>query len=187
MDTRDRILDVAQQLAQSRGFNAFSYADIAEAVGIRTASIHHHFASKEDLERELVVRYRSRFRDRLDAIDREAESAAERIRRYCLLYRATLEGGALCLCGMMASDIAALPSPLRIPLQGFFEDQIAWLTETLDDGIRREEWEGPLGRSLHRAKFVLATLQGGLLIARATNDPAFFDRLPADILRQLRH
>ncbi|MBC7941403.1 MAG: helix-turn-helix transcriptional regulator, partial [Chitinophagaceae bacterium] len=60
-DTRERILATAQMLAQQRGFNAFSYADIAAAVGVRKASIHHHFASKGDLELALVQRYRQQF------------------------------------------------------------------------------------------------------------------------------
>lgn len=187
MDTREHILQVAQTLAQSRGFNAFSYADIADAVGIRKASIHHHFPAKEDLERELVVRYRAVFRERLDTIDRDIATAAERMRGYFGLYRATLDDGAICLCGMMASDIAALPVPLRQPLQSFFDDQIEWLAASLNEGAHHNEWRLPKSGSLQRAKSILATLQGGLMIARATNDPAFFDVLTTDLLQQLQH
>lgn len=43
------IIEAAQELAQTRGYNGFSYQDIAERVGIRTASIHYHFPSKGDL------------------------------------------------------------------------------------------------------------------------------------------
>jgi len=48
-DTAERILDIAQDLIQRRGFNAFSYHDIAAPMGIRKASIHYHFPSKADL------------------------------------------------------------------------------------------------------------------------------------------
>jgi TetR/AcrR family transcriptional regulator, transcriptional repressor for nem operon len=186
MDTREHILDVAQRLAQSRGFNAFSYADIAETVGIRKASIHHHFPAKEDLESALVERYRAHFSEKLDVIEHDARTAADLIKNYCALYRETLANGSLCLCGMMASDIAALPVALQKPLQGFFDDQIAWLTRALSQGSRRKEWPLPTGGAAQRAKSVLATLQGGLIIARATNDPAFFDVLSSDLLKQLR-
>lgn len=48
-DTRDKILDVADDLVQRVGLNAMSYTHISDAVGIRKASIHHHFPRKEDL------------------------------------------------------------------------------------------------------------------------------------------
>ena len=52
--TANRILDVAERLVQLRGYNAFSYADVAKAVGIRKASLHYHFATKGDLGLALV-------------------------------------------------------------------------------------------------------------------------------------
>ena len=67
--TATRILDVAEGLAQTRGFNGFSYADIAAEIGITKASLHYHFPSKADLGRALVRRYTERFMDALDAIE----------------------------------------------------------------------------------------------------------------------
>src|SRR4051794_36242328 len=58
--TSDLILDVAQELLQTRGYNAISYQDIADRIGIRKASIHHHFPNKSDLAQALVRRYRQR-------------------------------------------------------------------------------------------------------------------------------
>ena len=55
--TATRILDVAERLAQVRGFNGFSYADIAAEVGITKAALHYHFASKADLGEALISRY----------------------------------------------------------------------------------------------------------------------------------
>ena len=56
-NTAELILDAAQVLVQEVGFNGFSYAHIAEKVGIRTASIHYHFPNKEDLGEALITRY----------------------------------------------------------------------------------------------------------------------------------
>lgn len=53
-NTAQRILDTAQDLIRHRGYSAFSYADIADRVGIRKASIHYHFAAKEDLVLSLI-------------------------------------------------------------------------------------------------------------------------------------
>jgi len=180
-DTREKILGTAQLLAQRRGFNAFSYADIAEEVGVRKASIHHHFPSKDDLELALVQRYRQQFAGQLERIDREEATGPARLRAYAGLYRATLEGGAICLCGMMASDIQALPDALRQPLRDFFEEQAAWLAGVLDTGRRHGEFAF-LGPASRRAQLVLAALQGGLIIAHASHDLPLFDALLDDLL-----
>jgi TetR/AcrR family transcriptional regulator, transcriptional repressor for nem operon len=185
MDTRERILETAQRLAQQRGFNAFSYADISAAVGVRKASIHHHFASKEDLELELVRRYRQDFNAKLEAIETRQPRAAERIREYGRLYMGTLAAGGICMCGMMASDIASLSPALREPLRVFFEDQVRWLTAILNRGREAGElsFADAPGR---RALSILADLQGGLVIAHALQDPAVLESLLDTILAGLR-
>ena len=62
-DTRSRILDVAERLVQTRGFNGFSYADIAAELQISKASLHYHFPSKAELGEALIGRYAARFGD----------------------------------------------------------------------------------------------------------------------------
>ena len=86
LSTKDQILHSAQALAQTRGFNAFSYADIADELGIRKASIHHHFPSKLDLEYELLTRYRSEFVEELSSIKSNASDSSEQLQRYIELY-----------------------------------------------------------------------------------------------------
>jgi len=185
-DTRERILVAAQLLAQRRGFNAFSYADIAEEVGIRKASIHHHFASKDDLELALLERYRQQFAAQLERIDAGGGPSLRRLQAYAGLYRSTLEGRAICLCGMMASDIQTLPDALRKPLRDFFDEQSAWLAELLDTGRRNGEFVF-LGSAARRSELVLASLQGGLIIAHASHDGARFDALLDDLMGGLVH
>src|ERR1700729_1705597 len=84
--TASRILDVAERLVQVRGFNGFSYADIAEELAITKASLHHHFPSKAGLGEALIVRYTERFTDALDAIDAEAQAAPAKLDAYAGLY-----------------------------------------------------------------------------------------------------
>jgi TetR/AcrR family transcriptional regulator, transcriptional repressor for nem operon len=185
-NTQDEILNAAQALAQQRGFNAFSYADISAAIGIRKASIHYHFPSKEDLELALLMRYVEQFDEALLAIDQSADSPALKLRRYGELYRRTLNLGAICLCGMMASDIAALPAMLRAPLAEFFVTQTNWLGSVLEAGRRNGEFVFA-GDSVLRARSVLASLQGGLIVARALQDAALFDALVDDLLTGIGH
>jgi TetR/AcrR family transcriptional regulator, transcriptional repressor for nem operon len=166
VDTRQQILDVASELAQRFGFSAFSYADISEKIGIRKASIHHHFASKEALELALVEDYRAQFSIALQQILAEATDAKLRLRRYAALYQRALSAGRMCLCGMMASDLQALPASLKVPLQGFFTDQIAWLAMVLKHG-----------KAETKAEAILVSLQGALLIARLNQDERLISRV----------
>jgi TetR/AcrR family transcriptional regulator, transcriptional repressor for nem operon len=185
-DTKEHILQTAQALAQRRGFNAFSYADISEAIGIRKASIHHHFAAKEDLELALVERYRNAFGESLVEVEATEPTAAGRLRAYAGLYGRTLESGHLCLCGMMASDLMALPDAVRAPLREFFTDQVTWLSHVLEVGRRTGEITFR-GAPVQKAQTILAALQGGLMIARSSDDPAFFESLVADMLGSVGH
>jgi AcrR family transcriptional regulator len=105
-DTAQRVLDVAERLVQTRGFNGFSYADIAAALGITKASLHYHFPTKADLGRRLIERYEHRFLEAVAAIDRSGADAREKLRRYAAIYVDVLRANRMCLCGMLASDYA---------------------------------------------------------------------------------
>ena len=52
MDRKTQIIELATELVQSKGFDSFSYNDLSEDLGIRKASIHHHFAKKAETTRE---------------------------------------------------------------------------------------------------------------------------------------
>lgn len=178
--TSDRVLDVAEALVQTRGFNAFSYADIANAVGIRKASLHHHFATKADLGLALVERYTSVFLGALHSIESDHETASDRLERYTRLYGSVLRKGRMCMCGMLAADIATLPRPMRDSIAGFFEENESWLTRVLADGRKRGQidFDGTPGSM---AAFFVSSLEGAMLVARASGETGSFD----DVVRHL--
>ena len=92
-DTRTRILDAAQGLVQRLGANAISYQHVSAAVGIRKASIHHHFPTKDDLIEALVRRHSAYFLGVVDKLFATDLPAPEKLRRYCGLFEATLARG----------------------------------------------------------------------------------------------
>src|SRR5688572_2738685 len=112
-DTSQRILDIAERLVQTRGYNGFSYADIAEAMQVTKASLHYHFRSKADLGAELIERYERNFLAALAQIDREAKDAADKLRRYAAIYGGVLRANRMCLCGMLAAEFGTLPKPMK--------------------------------------------------------------------------
>src|SRR3954452_7466527 len=97
--TAERILDVAERLVQLRGFNGFSYADIAADLGITTASLHYHFRGKGELGQALITRYAARFSDALVVIDRDLPDARTKLEAYTGLYADVLRGERMCMCG----------------------------------------------------------------------------------------
>src|SRR5262245_13819678 len=125
--TAARILDIAERLVQSRGYNAFSYADVAHAVGIRKASLHYHFATKADLGQALVSRYRQAFLESLRGIETRTAGSQERLQGYADLYGAVLRRKRMCMCGMLATDAATLPRAMRESVSEFFAENVAWL------------------------------------------------------------
>jgi TetR/AcrR family transcriptional repressor of nem operon len=183
--TRDRILDVAQRLVQSRGFSGFSYADIAAKVGIRKASIHHHFPTKGALGRELMVRYRAAFRDAFTRIDRGAGDARSKLQRYCKLFADVLrDDHRMCMCGMLAADFDSLPKSVRDEVRGFFDDSEAWLTTVLEEGREARTLSFEDSARIE-ARIVLSTLEGAMLVARSHGEVALFEAVARRIVSTL--
>src|SRR3974390_285543 len=110
--TSQRILDIAERLVQTRGFNGFSYADIAKALHVTTASLHYHFPAKAGLGKSLIQRYEKNFLAALESIDRAGADARGRLRRYVGLYAEVLRNDRMCLCGMLAAEFATLPKAM---------------------------------------------------------------------------
>src|SRR3954464_9778334 len=121
-DTAQRILDVAERLVQTRGFNGFSYADIAEALRVTKASLHYHFPSKADLGRRLIGRYEPPFLAALRAIEAGSAEPRAQLKRYAQIYAEVLRDDRMCLCGMLASDYATLPKAMKEEVRHFFDE-----------------------------------------------------------------
>lgn len=184
-ETRERILDVAQRLVQARGFSGFSYADIAAKVGIRKASIHHHFRTKGILGKELMIRYRVAFREALASIDRKGGTAGSKLQRYAKLFADVLrDDHRMCLCGMLAADFDALPKSVRDEVRGFFDDSEAWLTGVLEDGRRNRSLSFEESPQL-QARVILSTLEGAMLVARSHGEVARFESVARRVFAHL--
>lgn len=185
MDTRTVLLEAAEHLVRSRGYSAISYADLADAVGIRKASIHHHFPGKADLGAALIDAYVERFRVALGDIERLAASAPDRLARYAAIYEDSVRRGLLCLCGMMATETHVVPPGLRTRMRVFFADQLDWLEAVLAAGVAAGQVT-LRGTPRAAAEHVLSTLQGASLVAWGADDPAIVARAGADLLAAFR-
>jgi TetR/AcrR family transcriptional repressor of nem operon len=183
-ETAERALDIAARLVQTRGFNGFSYADVAAELQVTKASLHYHFPTKADLGRRLIERYEAGFMAALAAIDAGARGAADKLRRYTRIYASVLAERQMCLCGMLAAEHGTLPETMRAVLQHYFDANERWLCRVLDEGRAAGELRFE-GRPQAVAGLLLGALEGAMMLARSYGDAARFDataeRLVADL------
>ena len=181
-DKKNEILDCAQALIQTRGYNGFSYADISITVGIRKASIHHHFPTKIDLTVAVVERYRDLFNTCLLSIDIK-ENWLSKIKSYTELYQRALDEDKLCLCGMLASDMQSLPVEVKRAVTVFLAVNAAWLTKVLVSHYT----EIPKSRLINIAWYIINGLQGGAMMARILQNPTILLASIEEMMSQLEH
>lgn len=167
-DTREELLDAAQALIQRVGANAMSYQDLSEAVGIRKASIHHHFPTKADLLDALIDRYSDGFLGLLDRIGSSRMDGAGKLRRLVDLFEGTLREDACekaCPCGMLGAEIGTLAPEAARRLRGFYRAVV----QRIADYLRQGAADGSLkvsGDATILAWMLFSLLEGGMLVAR---------------------
>ncbi|KUO55800.1 MAG: hypothetical protein APF82_03805 [Sphingomonadales bacterium BRH_c42] len=174
-EMRELLLNLAEQAMCARGYGGFSYADIARDAGIRKASIHHHFPSKQDMGLAVLDRYGERLVQRLKLIGQSSRSGGQALAAIIDLYRERAgSGGMLCLCAAMSGDVHAIDDRIRSALQRINDLVIASLEEILVTG-RGDRSISVGGDPKAEATSILAMLQGAQLMARVTMNPATFD------------
>jgi TetR/AcrR family transcriptional regulator, transcriptional repressor for nem operon len=180
-DTSRKILDAAERLVQTRGYNGFSYADIASELKIRKASLHHHFPTKAALGEALIARYEASFLQALSDIRRRTTSVPEQLTAYVKIYGSVLRKNRMCLCGMLAADFETLPRAMRAGVKHFFARNEAWLSQLLEEGrsVGTIGYREPTGAV---AGYIVSTLEGAMLVARSLGRPAHFDAIAERLL-----
>ncbi len=182
--TAVRILDVAERLVQVRGFNGFSYADIAAELQITKAALHYHFASKAALGEALIARYAGRFMEALASLDAADGTPSAKLDAYAGLYLRVLRNRKMCLCGMLAAEYQTLPQPMQDAVTTFFDQNESWLDSVLEQGRA----DGSLhfaGSVRDTARMIIGGLEGAMLIARPYGDIARFQAAAASLLAAL--
>ncbi len=183
--TPERILDVAEYLMQTRGYNGFSYADVAAEIGITKASLHHHFSTKAALGAAVLGRYARGFRDALAAIDAAVAEAPLRLEHYAKLYEGVLEQDRLCLNAMLAAEYMTLPAAMQKTIRAFFADGERWLARVIGEG-RAGGTLFPRGPDDQVALMLLGGLEGAMLVAWPLQDSVSFAASARQLLATLQ-
>ena len=185
-DTASRILDTAQHLIVTRGYNAFSYADIAEVVSISKPSIHFHFATKAALVRQLLRRYRDQVKQSLEHLSVQLPDPLAQLRAYAGYWESCIRDNTapFCLCAMLASELLSLPPEVATEVRLYFDDLAAWLADTLAQGAAQRQLQLPRGAAVEAESF-MASAHGAMLSARVYGDADVFGRIVGEAVDQL--
>ncbi|GAB5387929.1 MAG: hypothetical protein Alpg2KO_08970 [Alphaproteobacteria bacterium] len=161
---REQILDVAERMARSGGYDGFSFRQIADQVGIKGASVVYHFPTKQALGEAIAQRYTQRFFAAIGAVDQDDAP----IDRFIRVFRHALKvDGQMCLCGLLGAEINALPAPVAAEARNFFNLSVAWLEKAYASATAPRD----------SALSLLALLEGALIVAQSLDDPEAFERI----------
>jgi len=171
----EKILMTADALMVQRGYSAFSYADIAKVVGIRKASIHHHFPTKEGLAVAVLQAHRKKVIEGMEALDSQIESPLERIQTYLQYWEGCIRGKTVsfCVAALMGAEMPSLPEDVQAEVRLHFNALANWLERTLEAGVKKRVIQLQ-GSAATEAQTLMAVLHGSMLSARALDDCEVF-------------
>ncbi|RWD57098.1 MAG: TetR/AcrR family transcriptional regulator [Mesorhizobium sp.] len=184
--TADDILAAARTFIVAGGYNGFSYADIAEVIGIRKASIHHHFPSKVDLVQTLVRRYLEDAVTGMEELERNVPEPPELLRTYAGFWARCIEDASrpFCVCALLASELPALPPEVAVEVRAYFRFLSGWLAGVIERGAEQKKLTISAAPRVEAEAF-MATVHGAMLSARAYGDTLTFGMILAPTLQKL--
>lgn len=181
-DRREEVISTAECLIRERGLNGFSFADIAEQIGVKTPAIHHYFPTKADLLEAVLKRESNRiyfYREKCGQLpgDQQLLHLVSVFARNSLLHR-------VCLIGALLGEFNTFDLYLQSAVQGLCISLLDWVEDFLTKG----QADGSLqfsGEPFVRAKLVTFTLSSALLLNRAFDNEGEFECMLNQMLKDL--
>ncbi|MFC4276696.1 TetR/AcrR family transcriptional regulator [Achromobacter aloeverae] len=173
ISSHERILLIATRIAQAHGYGGLNLRSLAAEVGIKAASLYHHFPSKADLAAAVAKRYWEDAALALEALSSKFPDPADSLRKYPEVFRKSLENdNRICLCSFMSAEYDDLPDVVKKEVQQFTDVNVAWLGKVLvASGLVASR------DARKRAGAIFAAIAGAQLMARGRSDLKLFDTL----------
>ena len=182
----EEILEVGQEFIQTVGYDGFSYRDIADRVGIKSASVHYYFPSKSDLALAVARQYRSDFSLALGKTGADKAQPLDQLISFTDIFQSTLKDlNRICLCGMLASEASSLPESITAETKGFFSEQQTWISQTISAGIKNGTILPNVEPDVFAQTF-LSALEGAMIMARGMEQPEHLAGVASHLISMLR-
>ena len=180
-DNKTKIIDAAEDMIRSGGYNGVSFREIAAEIGIKSSSVHYYFPTKEELALEVAVRYKATFIAALGDPKPKGSTPEEIIRHYSNLFQTAFDtSGKVCLCGMLSTEVQLLPEKVREAVIDFVDANINWLQQALGLDEKGEF----MPRSKEAAQWIYCSLQGAMSAAALTNDRTWIEAAASSALQR---
>jgi len=170
MTKKEALLKAAEDKVRLGGYNNFSFRELANEVGIKSASVHYHFPTKADLGAEVAHQYTNSFLEALGDPNALKAKGINPIDVYTQLFRSSLlTDDKMCLCGLLGAQSESLPDKVRIEVKRFFNQNLAWLQAAhIANGKDNPS---------QAAIVTISLLEGAMMISKALNDHSYFERV----------
>jgi TetR/AcrR family transcriptional regulator, transcriptional repressor for nem operon len=182
---RERIMDIAEHLIMSRGFNGFSYRDISTEINVKNAAIHYHFPSKNDLGVAVIRRAQARCRKWNGMTVKKTVSPMDMLNVLLEMFTGYVNSGEyVCLAGALETDFNTFSKEMQKEIRVYAAEMLYWIRNLLERG-RNEGLFTFSDSPEDQAFFILSSLQGALQIARASNKIFFYrivDKIKTDLI-----
>lgn len=184
--TANRIIAAARQLIMRRGYSGFSYADVAEAINIRKASIHHHFPAKTDLVIAVLNEWQEAFDTDVASLKASGADPITQLRAYIGHWERCIadDTAPFCVAGMLGAELPSLPEEVAHVVKAFFDNLTAWLEQVLAAGVKNDLMK--LGSSVQtEAATFVSLVYGAMLATRAHGNVALFRNVTEGAVERL--
>lgn len=163
--TRERILELGENLIRTKGYNAFSYQDISTELGIKNAAVHYYFPSKENLGTSIVKTNIQRFEEMVDNMHSRGFDEWQQLDSFIKIYIKSHREQKLCLIGSLGPDFNTLSQSTQSELAKMTDTIHKWLTDILTAG--KEKGVFAFSDEPHnRATQIFSTLVASLQLSR---------------------
>ncbi|WP_158942055.1 TetR/AcrR family transcriptional regulator [Granulicella sp. S190] len=185
-ETADRILQTAKTLIANLGYAGFSYADIAEAVQIRKASIHHHFPTKANLVVAVLKAHREGLLQATQFLTQKTDDPLARLQAYVQHWEGCIRDNSqpFCIAALLAAELPGLPEEVRAEVHEYFLVLSEWIRQTLEAGVEKRTLKLQ-GTPEDEAQTFMATVHGAMLSARALGSCDVFQAVTTSALQRI--
>ncbi len=166
-DTRTQIMDLAETLIRTKGYNAFSYKDVAVPLSIKNAAVHYHFPSKADLGKAIIERTMQRMEGQ--AAEWSLLPPKERLAKFIGIYKESFAEEKICFMGALGPSYESLPEVMKEELAVASQKIRLLLRAILKEGRSAGQFNF-VETVTEKADIIIAALLSALVLSKVTGD-----------------